>query len=145
MSTASEVQRRVAEYLRGMGLEPGGDGISMFRRGTTAVTVSLVEDEGRVYVRIVATMLTDTVEPSFEVLRAINHLNGQVHLGAFILFDDHKLCFAATLLGEHLDREEFDDALTYVAAVGDRYDETLQRLAGGKRVQDVLEEDEGEG
>ena len=142
MGKLRNLKERVEEFLHRMGLDAKGEGIYLFRRGTTAVTVSLLADERHSYVRVVATLLTGIDQPGLELLRRINRLNGEVQFGAFILFDDGNLCFAATILGDRLDYEELESVLSYVSGVGDVYDEQLQEIAGGMRVKDVLDAEE---
>ena len=59
-------------------------------------------------------------------------------MGAFQLFDDQTVAFTHTLTADHLDFEDFDVALRYVARVGDDHDEALQALAGGERAEDTM-------
>ena len=130
---------RVGDYLLRMEVdtERTDEGIFFFRQGSTVVMMSVFEQENHRWVRLVATMLAD-VTPSMELLARLLRLNTEVLLGAFLLFEDGTLAFSHTLLGDHLDFEEFECALTYVAQVGDDYDEELQALAGGRRAEDIL-------
>lgn len=130
---------RVADYLGRMEIdtETTDEGIFFFKHGSTVVMMSIFEQDNHRWVRFVATMLAD-VTPSMELLARLLRLNTDVLLGAFLLFEDGTLAFSHTLLGDHLDFEEFAYALTYVAQVGDDYDEDLQVLAGGRRAEDIL-------
>ncbi|MCB9764279.1 MAG: YbjN domain-containing protein [Alphaproteobacteria bacterium] len=136
----------VEGYLEQMGLpnQPSEDHLYMFRRGSTAIVVSLFMDEDarHTFVRFTAPTLSD-FEPTLDLVREILRLNAEVLFGAFILFDENTLCFSATLLGDKLDFEEFETALSYVAQVSDDYDDMLQDLAGGHRVADLLKEFDG--
>ena len=142
MTQLKRLEERVHTYLAEMGLEAkqSGDDLYIFRYGTTVVMVRLFEDEDDSFVRFASIMLKD-VDPSHEFLRRILQLNAQVLFGAFLLFEDNTLSFSSTLLGNHLDYDEFETALTYVAKVSDEYDDELQRLAGGQRAEDVFRED----
>jgi hypothetical protein len=133
---------RVSDFLLQMDLDPDrtGEGIFLFKHGSTVVMMSIFEQDGHGWVRFVATMLAE-VTPSMDLLARLLRLNTEVLLGAFLLFDDGTLAFSHTLLADRLAFEEFEYALTYVAQVGDDYDEELQGIAGGLRAEDILLED----
>lgn len=142
MSETPELTRlrdRVVDYLArlDLDLDPDGQGIFLFKHGSTVVLISLFELDGHRWVRFVATVLTH-VTPSMDLLGRLLRMNTEVVLGAFLLFDDGTVAFSHTLLADQLDFEEFDCALSYVAQVGDDYDEELQSIAGGLRAEDVL-------
>lgn len=133
------LQERVSGYLADMGLEPeqSEDGLYLFKYGSTVVMVSLFEEGEESFVRFASIMLKD-FEPTLELLHRILRLNTEVLFGAFILFEDNTLSFSSTLLGNHLDFDEFEKTLRYVAKVSDDYDDELQNLGGGQRAEDVL-------
>lgn len=139
MKTLEILEQRVETYLGQMGLEPirTGEGPYLFRYGSTVVMLSLFEQADDTYCRFASVMLKD-FEPSLELLHRILQLNTEVLFGAFLLFEDNTLSFSSTLLGNHLDFDEFEKTLIYVARVSDEYDDELQRLGGGKRAADVL-------
>ena len=83
-------------------------------------------------------MLKD-FEPSLELPTTCT-TNTEVLFGSFLLFEDNTLSFLV-LLGNDLDFREFEKTLSYVAKVSDDYDDQLQSMGGGKRAQDVLNED----
>lgn len=141
-----ELADRVSDYLVRMDLDPdrSPEGIFMLRYGSTVVMVSLFEDGTHTYVRFASTMLAG-VEPKLELVTRILRLNTEVLFGAFLLFEDDTVSFTHTLLGDHIDFEEFRHALAYVARVSDDHDESLQALAGGARAEDLLEEDPEDG
>ena len=101
--------------------------------------ISLFEDGEQTFCRFASIMLKD-FEPSLELLHRILRLNTEVLFGSFLLFEDNTLSFSATLLGNHLDFDEFENTLQYVAKVSDDYDDELQVLGGGQRAEDVLNE-----
>lgn len=133
------LEDRISDFLIQMDLDPDrtGEGIFLFKHGSTVVMMSLFEQDGHRWVRFVATMLAG-VTPSMGLLARLLQLNTEVLLGAFLLFEDGTLAFSHTLLGDKLDFEEFEFALAYVAQVGDDYDEELQGMAGGLRAEDIL-------
>lgn len=136
------LEERVLTYLSRMGLvvERSDDDIYLFKFGSTVVMVSLFEDDGDSYVRFASTLLKD-FELSIELMTRLLRLNNEVLFGAFLLFEDNTISFAATLLGENLDFDELAKTLRYVARVSDEYDDVLQRLAGGKKAIDILTEE----
>lgn len=133
--------QRVEAYLAEMGLDPeqSEDGLYLFKFGSTVVMVTLFAEDETTCCRFVSIVLKD-FEPTLELLQRVLRLNTEVLFGSFLLFEDNTLCFSATLLGEHLDFEEFDKTLRYVARVSDDYDDELQKVGGGKRAEDVLRE-----
>lgn len=133
------IEDRISDFLIQMDLDPDrtGEGIFLFKHGSTLVMMSIFEQEGHHWVRLVATMLAG-VTPSMDLLARLLQLNTEVLLGAFLLFEDGTLAFSHTLLADRLGYEEFELALSYVAQVGDDYDEELQGMAGGLRAEDIL-------
>ncbi|MEM6927462.1 MAG: YbjN domain-containing protein [Myxococcota bacterium] len=145
MNRLQLLEERVNTYLGQMDLAPdqSDDGLYLFKYGSTVVMISLFEEAEDTFCRFASIMLKD-FEPSLELLERILRLNTQVLFGAFLLFEDNTLSFSNTLLGNHLDFDEFERSLRYVAKVSDDYDDELQELGGGQRAQDVLTEDVGE-
>lgn len=142
MNQLQLLEERVNTYLQEMQLAPeqSDDGLYLFKYGSTVVMISLFEEEDATYCRFASIMLKD-FDPSLALLERILRLNTQVLFGAFLLFEDNTLSFSATLLGNHLDYDEFERTLRYVAKVSDDYDDELQALGGGQRAEDVLADD----
>jgi hypothetical protein len=136
------LQQRVEAYLAEMGLDPeqSDDGLYLFKYGSTVVMVTIFAEDESTFCRFASIMLKD-FEPSLELLQRVLRLNTEVLFGSFLLFEDDTLSFSATLLGSHLDFDEFEKTLQYVAKVSDDYDDELQKLAGGKRAEDVLRDE----
>ena len=141
MNRLQILEERVRAYLGEMDLDPeqSEDGLYLFKYGSTVVMISLFEEAEDTFCRFASIMLKD-FEPTLELLHRILRLNTEVLFGSFLLFEDDTLSFSATLLGNHLDFDEFAKTLKYVAKVSDDYDDELQELAGGKRAEDVLKE-----
>lgn len=139
MDRLQVLEERVESYLGRMELEAEktDERLYLFKYGSTIVMISLFADDDASYCRFASIMLRD-FEPSLELLQRILRLNTEVLFGAFLLFEDNTLSFSATLLGEHLDFEEFDKTLRYVAQVSDDYDDELQAIGGGQRAEDIL-------
>ncbi|MFM7203314.1 MAG: T3SS (YopN, CesT) and YbjN peptide-binding chaperone 1 [Myxococcota bacterium] len=137
------LEEKVLTYLSQMGLVVmhSDDDIYLFKYGSTVVMVSLFEEENDTYVRFASTLLKD-FEMSIELMTRLLRLNNEVLFGAFLLFEDNTISFAATLLGEHLDFEELAKTLRYVARISDDYDDSLQKIAGGKKAIDILSEED---
>ncbi len=138
------VSEQLAEWLTRMEIDAdrGDEGITFLKFGSTAVMISVFEDDGHAFVRLASTVLAG-VTPKVELLTRLLRLNAEVLVGSFVLFDDHTLAFTSTLLADELDYDGFAWALTYVARVGDDNDEELQALAGGFRVEDLLDGEVG--
>ena len=141
MNRMNILEERVKSYLAEMELSPeqSDDGLYLFKYGSTVVMISLFEDGEQTFCRYASIMLKD-FEPSLELLHRILRLNTEVLFGSFLLFEVNTLSFSATLLGNHLDFDEFENTLQYVAKVSDDYDDELQVLGGGQRAEDVLNE-----
>jgi hypothetical protein len=141
MNRIEILSERVQTYLDEMQLSPeqADDGLYLFKYGSTVVMISLFEEGEDTYCRFASIMLKD-FEPTLEMLHRILRLNTEVLFGAFLLFEDNTLSFSATLLGNHLDYDEFEKTLIYVAKVSDDYDDELQTIGGGMRAEDVLAE-----
>lgn len=137
------LEERVKAYLAEMELDPAQseDGLYLFKYGSTVVMITLFEEGEETYCRFVAIVLKD-FESTLELLHRILRLNTEVLFGAFQLFEDGTLSFAATLLGNNLDFDEFEKTLRYVAQVSDDYDDELQVLGGGLRAEDVMHEED---
>jgi len=139
MNRMQILQERVSAYLKEMELAAGrsDDGLYLFKYGSTVVMISIFESGEETFCRFASIMLKD-FEPSLELLQRLLRLNTEVLFGAFLLFEDNTLSFSATLLGNHLDFDEFEKTLRYVAQVSDDFDDELQALGGGQRAEDVL-------
>ena len=142
MNALQIVEERVHAYLGEMGLAPDEteEGLYLLKYGSTVVLISLFEQGEDTYVRFASILLKD-FDPSMELLQRILRLNTEVLFGTFLLFEDSTLSFSATLLGNHLDFDEFQKTLAYVARVSDAYDDELQTLGGGQRAVDVIREE----
>lgn len=137
---SERIAERLSEWLTRMEIDADrtNEGITLLKFGSTAVMISVFEDEGHPFLRLAAPVLAG-VTPKMELLTRLLRLNAEVLVGSFVLFDDHTLAYTTTLLADELDYDEFRWALLYVARVGDDHDEELQALAGGLRVEDLLE------
>lgn len=135
---------RVTEFLVRMGLSPDGpdQGPFLFRFGSTVVMVSLFVQGSEAYVRIASIVLKD-FRASLDLVTRLLRLNTEVLLGAFLLFEDDTLSFAATLLGDDLSETQFRKTLEYVAQVSDEYDDELMAIVGGRRAMDLVDAGDG--
>ena len=115
MNRLQILEERVQNYLGEMGLTPeqSGDGLYLFKYGSTVVMISLFESGEDTFCRFASILLKD-FEPSLDLLQRILRLNTEVLFGTFLLFEDNTLSFSATLLGNHLDFDEFAKTLRYV-------------------------------
>ncbi|MCO4745993.1 MAG: YbjN domain-containing protein [Proteobacteria bacterium] len=130
MPKLSPLRKVVEGYLDEMDLTYEGGGPYLFRVGRSAVVISLFTHGDDTFCRFAAILLED-VDPTLEMLQRLLRLNTEVLFGSFLLFEEDTLAFSATLLGNHLDLDEFAKTLRYVAHVADRYADELRRLASG--------------
>jgi len=139
MSRLQSLDERVKRYLAEEGLEPqrAPDGPYVLKYGSTVLLVSLFEEAGHGWCRIAALVLHG-FEPTLAMLQHLPRLNTQVVQGAFLLFEDDTLAFSCTLLGDDLDEDTFRATVSYVARIGDEYDEPLRAMGGGQTGQDLI-------
>lgn len=130
MSGLPRLHQTVEQYLVEMELSFDGDGPWLFRSGDAALVISLFEHGEDTFCRITAVLL-EQLDPTLELLQHILRLNTEVLFGSFLLFEENSLAFSATLLGNHLDLDEFAKTLRYVAHVAQIHAEDLEALAGG--------------
>ena len=130
MSRLSRLHETVEQYLVEMELSFDGDGPWLFRTGDAVLVISLFEHGEDTFCRVTAVLL-EQLEPTLELLQHLLRLNTEVLFGSFLLFEENSLAFSATLLGNHLDLDEFAKTLRYVAHVAQLHTEDLAALAGG--------------
>lgn len=130
MSDLGQLRNTVEGYLDEMDLDYEGGGPYLFRVGDTVVVISLFAHGRDTFCRVVAILFED-LEPTLELLQRLLRLNTEVLFGSFLLFEEDTLAFSATLLGNHLDLDEFAKTLRYVAHVAAAYADELQHLASG--------------
>lgn len=130
MSDLPALRNKVEAYLDEMDLDYDEGGPYLFRVGETVIVVSLFAHGRDTFCRVVAVLFED-LEPTLELLQRLLRLNTEVLFGGFLLFEEDTLAFSCTLLGNHLDLDEFAKSLRYVALVADTYGGELARLASG--------------
>lgn len=130
MSDLGDLRNTVESYLDEMALDYTSGGPYLFRVGSTVVVISLFSHGRDTFCRVVA-ILFEELDPTLELLQRLLRLNTEVLFGSFLLFEEDTLAFSATLLGNHLDLDEFAKTLRYVAHVADTYIDELARLAEG--------------
>lgn len=112
------------------------------RQGSAYVYL-LVQDwgEGRSLVRFVA-QLARGVDMTPDLAMKLLRLNARLRFGAFgFVRDGSCVTFGHTLLGgETLDKEEILATLRDVALVSDEYDDVVVAEAGGRTMQQLLED-----
>jgi hypothetical protein len=140
MDRLETLRQRVRTFLDELGIdsEETNPGLHVLRYGSTIVTVSTFVEGNETFCRFATIMLTEFA-PNLDLLQRLLRLNTEVLFGSFLLFEDDTLSFSATLLGNHLDADEFEVALRYVAGIADEFDDELQALGGGRRGADLLD------
>ncbi|MBI4952099.1 MAG: YbjN domain-containing protein [Myxococcales bacterium] len=117
-------------------------GFYVVRQGSAYVYVQVVPWEpGRAVVRLVA-QLAGGVEMTPELAIKLLRLNARMRFGSFgFVTDGACVIFTHSLLGgATLDGEELVTALRQLAVVADEYDDRIVDEAGGKRMQDLLDD-----
>lgn len=112
------------------------------RQGSAYVYVQVVEwVPDRALVRLVA-QLVQGVQMTPELALKLLCLNARMRFGAFgYVRDGACVVFSHTLLGgETLDEAELLTALRQLALVADEYDDHIVEEAGGKTMQDLLDD-----
>lgn len=118
------------------------DRFYVVRQGSAYVYVQVLEwGEQRALVRLVA-QLVKGVEITPDLALKLLRLNARMRFGAFgYVADGACIIFSHTLLGgETLDEAELLTALRQLAIVADEYDDHIVEEAGGKRMQDLLDD-----
>lgn len=134
MNPLDNLEARVASWLATLALpaEPATSGVTTLRYGDTLVFVTCFQQELATWCRVGAIVRTD-IEPSLRLLHRMLALNTEAVIGAFLLFEDRTLAFAATLPGDCLDGDAFLTTLRYVARVADEQAQALGACCGGRR------------
>lgn len=114
----------------------------VLRQGSAYVYVRVVEWEpGRAVVRLVAQLVTG-VQMTPDLALKLLRLNARMRFGSFgYVRDGSCVVFSHTLLGgATLDADELLTAVRQLALVADEYDDYIVDEAGGKRMQDLLDD-----
>lgn len=142
--TAVEVTAARVEAL--LGEHPAfarvDDHFYVVRQGSAYVYVQVMDwAPDRSVVRLVA-QLVKGVEITPDLALKLLRLNARMRFGAFgFVRQGACVVFSHTLLGgETLDEAELLSALRQIAVIADEYDDRIVEEAGGKRMQDLLDE-----
>src|SRR6266550_1203247 len=135
-------QARLVLQQRGLAYEARGDD-RLEIKYVSAALVIVVRAMGESTVMLITACLVDQInlqdeQAEFNLLRSLNERNRVVRYGKFF-FNRAKgeIHVEYELLGDHLQDEEFLNALTTVAELADDHDDALQReLAVGRTARD---------
>src|SRR3954466_14026384 len=120
-----EVYRQVKSYLDELVDEHFDDAEHCdfyLKYGSTVLEISIHPyQEDDAVIEILA-FVVQGVEPSFEMLQELVHLNSEVALGAFSILG-RDVFFSHSFLGRRLSSEQLIASLDFVAKVHDEYDE----------------------
>lgn len=130
-------------------LDNWGETGFMVREGSTFVHIdfSIVNDETKdvmvsFYSPVVRGVRVDNI-----LMSKLLKLNSELNFGAFALIDDLVLLKYNILGGDHMNEEEFYNALAMVAIVSDEYDNKIIATHGGVTavdfIMDIIREKEG--
>lgn len=105
--------------------------------GSTVLEISIEPyQEDDAIVEILAFVVQD-VEPSFELMRELLHLNSEVSLGAFSVVG-RDVFYSHSFLGRRLQAEQLIASLEIVATIADEYDEQIVQKYGGVTALDSI-------
>lgn len=140
MSNAAEVSKKVQRLLVDGGITARliEDGFQV-EYESTAVNIQIVDQQDRTLIQMSAVILRQ-VPPTPELFHWIATKGQEFYFGHFHALempDDTVLILQEhTLLGDYLDAEEFHGALGALAVEGNRHDDELKNMFGGKRFID---------
>lgn len=131
-ATLTQVQRLLDQL--GVHHRARGDGELQVEAGSTAVYITVDENDGHSVVCLLAPLLDD-VEPPGEQLAELLALNARLNSGKFSWHPEQRmLSLDCELLGDSIDLAELDVALRTVAGNADMLDDRLRARLGGRRL-----------
>ncbi len=145
MAKRSTCEVTIACIERVLGQHPAfakvDDAFYVVRQGSAYVYIRVVPWEGRALVRLVA-QLVGGVDITPDLTMRLLRANTRLRFGAFgFVAPGSCVILTHTLLGgPTLDDDELLSALRTLAVVADDYDDVIVALAGGKRMQDLLDD-----
>src|SRR5215212_615778 len=129
-----EVYRQVKAYLDELvdeHFDDAGHCDFYLKYGTTVLEISIEPFEDDDAVIEILAFCVQGVEPSFELMQELLHLNSEVPLGAFSMVG-HDIFYSHAFLGRRLRPEQLIASLDVVAAISDEYDDQLVQHYGGE-------------
>lgn len=114
------------------------------REGSTLVDI-IAKDNKKPPELFVFARVVEGARIDLELTQKLLRLNTSIGLGSFCLTDDGTIVFRACILGgDHMDKDEFRNAVEVVALVADEFDDKIVSTHGGKTavtaVQEILRE-----
>lgn len=138
-----EVYRQVKTYLDELVEEHFDDADHCdfyLKYGSTVLEISIdAYEEDDAVIEILA-FCVQGVEPTFELMRELLHLNSEVPIGAFSMVGND-VFYSHSFLGRRLRPEQLIASLDSVASVSDLYDERLVARYGGETALERLRSD----
>ena len=105
--------------------------------GSTVLEISIdAYEEDDAVIEILA-FCVQGVEPTFELMRELLHLNSEVPIGAFSMVGND-VFYSHSFLGRRLRPEQLIASLDSVASISDLYDERLVSKYGGETALEHL-------
>ncbi len=141
MDQLRNLQERILSYLCQVGLAATSfdDGPIVLKSADAVLFVAPFAHGADTFCRIAAVALTE-VEPTVAVLQRVLKANTEALLGSVLLFETGTVAASVSLLGNHLDFDEFHSTLLYVAQAADRLGPELRALGGGNLGAALLRE-----
>lgn len=109
------------------------------RQDSAIVQIKVIENNGKEYVDFVSIVVENT-RVDEALLRKLLEMNLAIPFGAFAIEGDNVILRHCILGGEHMDIDEFTEALVTIAFWADEYDDKIIETNGGKTGLTVLKE-----
>jgi hypothetical protein len=136
-------QRKVKQYAKELDwtLNEVDSGRAFWMREGSTI-IHIVPDESKTPPQLlVLARVVEGARIDLELTRKLLALNFDLAYGAFALDPSGTIIFSTTIVGgEHMDKTEFEMAVSAVALIADEYDNKIISTHGGKTAITVIEE-----
>ncbi|HMU84504.1 MAG TPA: YbjN domain-containing protein [Leptospiraceae bacterium] len=133
--------RKLAEQLK-IELQPMGTDAFWLQQGSTFVHISFDVINKEENLEMVCIWSRVVIAPKVDdlLLKKLMMLNANLNFGSFGLTEDNVIIYKYNILGgDHVDSEEFFNALFMVATIADEYDNKIISTHGGQTAVDFLD------
>lgn len=133
--------RKLAEQLK-IELQPMGTDAFWIQQGSTFVHIAFDVINKEEDLEMVCIWSRVVIAPKVDdlLLKKLMMLNANLNFGSFGLTEDNVIIYKYNILGgDHVDSEEFFNALFMVATIADEYDNKIISTHGGQTAVDFLD------
>ncbi len=133
--------RKLAEELN-IQLQPMGTDGFWVQEGSTFIHIAFDVINKEKNLEMVCIWSRVVIAPRVDelLLKKLMMLNADLNFGSFGLTEDNTIIYKYNILGgEHVDSEEFFNALLMVATIADEYDNKIISTHGGQTAVDFLD------